>query len=235
MKIDKIKKQLFAHRGIHNNIDIPENSIPAFKKAISKNIPIELDIHILKDNTLVVFHDDNLKRMTKIDKNIRDYTYPELEKITLLNTKYKIPTLKEVLKLVDGKVLLLIELKNDHRVNTMCEELCKQLDNYKGEFIIQSFYPNIINWFKKNKPEYIRGLLIMKNYKNKFVRLLFKTNILINYCSPDFLSVSKKLLETPRIKKIRSKGTPILTWTIKDKKEISKLKDEADSLISNTI
>ena len=235
MKLDDIKNKVFAHRGIHNNKDIPENSIPAFKKALAKKVPIELDVHILKDNTLVVFHDDNLKRMTKINKNIRNYTYHELEKITLLNTKYKIPTLKEVLKLVNGKVLLLIELKNDKRINTMCEELCKQLDNYKGDFIIQSFYPNIIKWFKKNKPEYIRGLLITNNYKSKALRKIVRSPLIIKYCSPNFLSVTKKILNTKEIKKNKEKGIPIFAWTIKKDNEIEKLKDKADVFISNAL
>ena len=77
MNIKDLKNKVIAHRGIHNNKTVPENSIKAFEKAIKRKIPIELDVHILKDNTLVVFHDDNLKRMTHIDKKIRDYTYPE--------------------------------------------------------------------------------------------------------------------------------------------------------------
>ena len=95
-----------AHRGVHNNIDVPENSLLAFKKAKDLNLPIELDIQITKDNQIIVFHDYNLKRMTNIDKNIKDCTYQELTTIKLLKTKEKIPLLKEVLKLINGKVLL---------------------------------------------------------------------------------------------------------------------------------
>jgi len=58
MKLDNL---LFAHRGVHNNVDIPENSIKAFKYAIENNLNIELDVQLTKDNTLVVFHDENLK------------------------------------------------------------------------------------------------------------------------------------------------------------------------------
>ncbi|MBR3049452.1 MAG: glycerophosphodiester phosphodiesterase [Bacilli bacterium] len=235
MDIKDLKNKVIAHRGIHNNKTVPENSIKAFEKALKKNIPIELDVHILKDNTLVVFHDDNLKRMTHINKKIRDYTYPELEKITLLDTNYKIPTLKEVLNLVNGKVLLLIELKNDYRTNIMCTEVCKLLDNYKGEFIIQSFYPNIIRWFKKHKPEYIRGLLITNNYKHHFLRRFVKSDFIINYCSPNFLSVTKKLLSNKQIKKQKSKDIPIFTWTINNKNELNKYKDKADTFICNNL
>ena len=91
-----------AHRGIHNNIDIPENSLLAFKKAKELNIPIELDIQITKDNRLIVFHDYSLNRMTNIDKKIKDCTYQELSRINLLKTNEKIPLLKDVLKLING-------------------------------------------------------------------------------------------------------------------------------------
>ena len=71
---------LIAHRGIHNNIDIPENSLLAFKKALENNLSIELDIHITKDLKLVVFHDDNLNRMVGKNIFIENLTYPYFER-----------------------------------------------------------------------------------------------------------------------------------------------------------
>ena len=65
--LNNYKNKIIAHRGIHDNEKIPENSLKAFKLTMDKNIPIELDIHLTKDNEFIVFHDDNLKRMTGID------------------------------------------------------------------------------------------------------------------------------------------------------------------------
>ena len=85
--IDFLKNRIIAHRGyFDNSLGIPENSLPAFKKAIDLNFAIELDIHILKDNTIVAFHDNNLKRMTGINKPLKDYNYGELKDIKLLDT-----------------------------------------------------------------------------------------------------------------------------------------------------
>ena len=78
MKFDNV---IIAHRGVHNNIDIPENSLLAFKEAIKNNLAIELDVQLTKDNVLVVFHDNNLERMTKVNKNICNLTYNELKNI----------------------------------------------------------------------------------------------------------------------------------------------------------
>ncbi len=135
--ISFLKDKLIAHRGYHDiKKGIPENSIAAFKKAIRYNYTIELDVHLTKDGRLVVFHDNSLKRVCGVKKIIEDCTYSELLKYNLFDTKYKIPLFEEVLKLVDGKVGLLIETKIGKFNGKLEEELVKQLDNYKGDFAI---------------------------------------------------------------------------------------------------
>ena len=69
-------KLVFSHRGLHDNI-IPENSMPAFEKSIELGINIELDVQLTKDNKLIVFHDSNLKRLTNVDKNIKNCKYKD--------------------------------------------------------------------------------------------------------------------------------------------------------------
>ena len=72
-------KNKIAHRGIFNNIDIPENSMKAFRQAISQSCDFELDVQLTKDNVLIVFHDLNLKRMTGLDQNVEDTLYSEIK------------------------------------------------------------------------------------------------------------------------------------------------------------
>ena len=114
-----LKETIIAHRGVHNEKDIIENSLEAFKEAVNKNYIIELDVHFLKDGEVVVFHDDNIERMTGINKNLKDCTYDEIRNIKLLNKNTYIPKFSDVLKLVDGKVPILIELKNDNKVGLL--------------------------------------------------------------------------------------------------------------------
>ena len=161
--ISFLKDNIIAHRGLHNNL-IPENSIESFKNAIKNNYIIELDVHLIKDNTIVVFHDDNLRRMTGIDGFIKDYTYEELLKLNLLNTSYKIPKLIDVLNLVDGKVPIIVELKYDQKVGKLEKELVKILDKYKGRFCVKNFNPFSIIWFRIHRKNYIRGLLLNNRY-----------------------------------------------------------------------
>ena len=127
------EKLIIAHRGIHNNKNIPENSISSFKKAIIYNTPIELDIQLTKDNQVIVFHDKNLFRMTKKNLLIKKLTLKELKKVPLLNTNEKIPTLQEVLKLVNNKVLLDIELKNIKKYKKLVNKTLNILKNYLGD------------------------------------------------------------------------------------------------------
>ena len=68
----KLKPQRYAHRGYHDKPTIPENSMPAFRRAIEHGWGAELDVHLLRDGTLAVFHDSDLKRCTNVEGQIED-------------------------------------------------------------------------------------------------------------------------------------------------------------------
>lgn len=226
-----LKNLSIAHRGLFDNINIPENSLLAFKKAKSKNIPIELDIQLTKDNVLIVFHDDNLQRMTGLDALVKDKTYSEIKDLHLLTTSEKIPTLKEVLTLIDDKVLLDIEFKSTSKISTICNLFITEAKDYHN-FIIKSFNPFIISYFKKNYPSIPRGLLLKNNQNSHFYYLLHKLSIKIS--NPDFLSPSKKLLLNKNYLNLFS-NYPLLIWTIKSKKEKDSLKSESFGFICNNL
>lgn len=225
-----LKNLVIAHRGIHNNLNIPENSIKAFKRALDKNIPIEIDIHLTKDNKLVVFHDKNLFRMTGVNKLIRKCNYNELKELRLLNTDQKIPLLEEVLNLVNNKVLIDIEVKNDKRITTTVKKLINLLDNYKGPVIIQSFYLKYIFLIKQIRKNYTIGILVtnIKYFCHQFIDSKF----VLEMVKPDFIAYNKNLVMCSKVKKIRAEGIPILAWTIRNKKEKETTFKYADSLIS---
>lgn len=222
-----LNNKLIAHRGVFNNINIPENSLSAFKKSIDMNLPIELDVMLTSDNKLVVFHDFNLSRMTGEDLFLEYVTYEEINKINLLDTKEKIPTLKEVLELVNGKVFLDIEIKCTKNYKKICQEVASLLDDYKYDFFVQSFNPKIIKWFNKNRRNYLTGLIIMN--KNFFI-----TKLLVNYCKPNILVVYKKNIKNEFFQKLRKKYL-LITWTIKKESELEKYNNYADCYMCNNI
>ena len=219
-----LKNKIIAHRGIFNNKTIIENTKEAFQKAIEKEIPFELDIQLTKDNQLVVFHDNDLKRLANLDINIQNSTYEELKKINLLNFNSHIPLLKEILELNQDKVFIDIEIKESKRWRETVDLLMNELKPYI-HYIIKSFDPRIVKYIKKEYSWVYTGLLIHKNYSSKIKEFIAKSKAMIKYCNPDFIAISKSLLKTNYMKKIKSKT--VLVWTINDLLDIP----EKDSYI----
>lgn len=229
-----LKQNLIAHRGMHNiNLGIPENSTIAFKKAIANNFIIELDLHILKDNKIVVFHDDNLERMTGLNKLLKECTYEEIKNLKLKNTNNFIPLFSEVLELVNGQVPIIIELKYDTKCGILEKATMELLKEYKGLYAIKSFNPLSVYWFKKNYPEVVRGQL-SSNFKNEkwniFKKFIMKSMIFNIISKPDFISYDVKALPNKKIEKIR-KNKLILGWTIRDNKAFEEKKNYCDNFI----
>lgn len=228
-----LKETIIAHRGVHNEKDIIENSLEAFKEAVNKNYIIELDVHFLKDGEVVVFHDDNIERMTGINKNLKDCTYDEIRNIKLLNKNTYIPKFSDVLKLVDVKVPILIELKNDNKVGLLESSLVQILKKYNGKYAVQSFNPLSIMWFKNNYPNIIRGQLVCK-FKNKKMdnikKFILKTMFFNIITNPDFISHSVDDLSYKEVNKIK-KNKFILGWTVRNKERYDELIKYYDNLI----
>lgn len=229
MKSDNLKNLYIAHRGIQTDTTI-ENTIPAFMLAISKRVPIELDLHILKDDKIIVFHDDNLKRLFNIDRTIESYDYDELRKLSFPNTNEHIPLFTDVLKLVNGKVPIIIEVKRSFNTNhvSYCKKIVDILNNYKYDYVIKSFDVRIVYWFLHNT-DYLTGLLIANRKKSIYDWIMRKT-ILLSGLNPDFISVDYHLLDYSSIKKFRLKK-PVLAWTINNYQVLEMVKDRADSYL----
>ena len=156
---------IIAHRGYYTKY-IPENSMMAFKRCIDKNIPFELDVHLTKDNKVVVFHEYNLLRMTGLNQKIEDTTYEELNKLYLDKSKEKIPLLSEVLKINNDKVFMLIELKNKI-IGPLEDEVIKITKSYHN-FYFQTFKLKSIYYLKKLTDKKI-GLLVMDRVKRRYL------------------------------------------------------------------
>lgn len=236
--INFLKKSLIAHRGFHNiKENIPENSIEAFKLAIEKGYIIELDLHILKDNNIVVFHDDNLFRMTGVNKKIKDCTYNEIKDLRLNNTDNYIPLFTDVLKIVDGRVPLLIELKYDVKVGKIEKEVMKILNGYKGKYAIMSFNPLSVFYLKRKYPDVIRGQLSCnyKDVKINFIKRYILKNMYFNFITkPDFIAYAIKSMPCKKVEEFRRNGL-VLGWTIKSEEGLKKAKLYFDNFICENI
>lgn len=222
-----------AHRGFHDKNN-PENSLAAFARAIEKGYAIELDVQLLADETVVVFHDDSLARMTGNDGYIKYLNKEDLKALSLKGTKETIPTLEEVLKFVDGRVPLLIEIKNKYKVGKLEQKAIDLLKNYKGKYAVQSFNPFSLGYFRQHAPQILRGQLAgyLKNEKSlswisKFLLKRMRFNKKVS--QPDFIAYEAAALPNRFVRKY--KNLPLLAWAIKSKEEYLKIVKYCDNII----
>ena len=229
--------EFYAHRGLHDNDAlVPENSMPAFRRAVEAGYGIELDVQLTKDGIPVVFHDFTLERMCGVSGKIADSTYEELQRLSLLQTKEKIPTLKEVLALVAGQVPLIVELKIEWMDLSLCPVVQKILTGYKGIYCIESFNPLALLWYRRYHKEVMRGQLSTNfrldgNYKNIFY--FFLTHLLTNFAtSPDFIAYNCQFKKEPgrRICRKLYKNMSV-AWTVKSQKQLESLEKDFDLFI----
>lgn len=233
-KMNWLVNMKIAHRGFHSEHIAPENSLKAFKKAIDEGFAIELDVHLLKDGNIAVFHDDNLKRMTGYKKKIEECTYNEINSLNLLDTTEKIPLFSEVLTLVDGKVPLLIELKNNDKPGSLEQKMFDMLIEYAGDFAIQSFNPYSVGWFKENAPNIIRGQLSGSfiNENLVFYKKFILRNFLLNHISrPDFINYEISHLSDHAVKKQKNKNMLVLGWTARSEEVYKKALEQCDNVV----
>ncbi len=224
-----------AHRGLHTET-IPENSKSAYLNAIEKGLPIEMDLQLTKDREVVCFHDDDLFRMTKVKGEIYDKTLSELKKLRLQDTDEEILTFEEFLSLVDGKVPVLIEYKNQREKGIIVNKTLPLLDGYKGEFAVQSFDPTIVAELRKKRPEFIRGQLVDRDFhKEKTSRFIWAllSHCLLNFMTkPDFINMNVKYL--PLSKRMK-RGKKVLCWTVNTKEKLETAKKYADGFVFERI
>lgn len=225
-----------AHRGLHTD-ELPENSLGAFQNAIENGYPIELDVRLTDDDKVVVFHDDSLGRMTGKDGYVSKIGSDSLSAYKLLNGEKKpsefcIPTLEEVLSLVDGKVPLLIEIKNQGSVGQLEKKTASLLSGYQGKFAVQSFNPYSIEYFKDNMPDVPRGILscyfTKKDLKSAIKRHVLKTLKMNKVANPDFVSYAAENLPNKYVTKSK---LPVLAWTVRSNEKAEQLCTIANNII----
>lgn len=225
----------YAHRGLFDNkTNAPENSLNAIRKAVKEGYGIEFDVQLSKDDIPVVFHDASLKRVCGVEGNVWEYTLEELQRMKLADSDQTIPTFEDVLKVVDGKVPLIIEYKMDRVDTKVCELGNKILEHYKGTYCIESFHPYAVKWYKENCPDVVRGQLsedYAKRGKKDFV-LRIMTYLLTNFLTrPDFIAYCHEDAENVSRRICRKLGALSVTWTVRSQEQYEKAKPHFDLFI----
>ena len=229
---------MYAHRGFHDKPIIPENSMPAFRRAVKRGWGVEFDVHLIKDGSLVIFHDDTLVRETGAPGVIEDLDLAGVKALRLEGTDEQIPTFDELLDLFEnnpvdvegspyyGKpVPLLIELKTAGKnYKDLVEKVCRRLETYTGEYVIESFDPRAVLELKKKWPHITRGQLVQNFLTHDLDRAkaqsFMLTEMLFNHAAkPDFVSYRFADKDMHSLKRIhKNDNIAEAVWTVRSPK-----------------
>lgn len=227
----------YAHRGLHDlENQVPENSLKAFRLAELAGFGMEFDLQLTRDKRVVVHHDSSILRSCGVDKTIADMTWEELSGYRLFGTKEGIPLFSQVLEALHGDTPLIIELKGYNDPAELCGLVMKELEGYPGLYCVESFDPRIVRWFRKNRPEVVRGQLMGRFKKGDDgmgrAAAFCARNLLTNwYTRPNFEAYHLAARDIPAMWAVKALfGMQEASWTIRSQEEYDRAK-ALDSLI----
>ncbi len=225
----------YAHRGLHGE-ELPENSLGAFAHACEKGYGIELDVRLSRDGVVMVYHDDTLERLTTDTRRVSALTAQELGELCLAESQETIPTFAEVLRLVDGRVPLLVELKGEDLDTSLCPKVASLLRGYRGSYCIESFNPLLLRAMGKELPDADLGLLytnVVRDKRKRSVLNMLLTMMALNFlCRPRFIAynevdrASLPVKLTTRMYRARA-----FVWTVRSRESLDKARARGECAI----
>lgn len=236
---DWLTARPIAHRGFHDaGAGRLENTLPAFAAAIDRNFSIETDLHVTTDNRVVAFHDNTLDRLTDATGDIAGKDLATLKAAKFKHSKERIPTFEEILDLVDGRVPLVLEMKDSHRADGRLENaVAFALSTYSGPVVVMSFDPTVLRIMRSVAPAIPRGMLADRFEgegapSSPLLRTAFRHLLPAPYVMPQFIAYGIKALPASAPLTLRHFfGLPLLTWTVRTAAERRLAHEWADQII----
>jgi len=238
---DFLSKPL-AHRGLHDVTNgRPENSLEAITAAMDRGYGIEIDLQLSSDGVAMVFHDYHLGRLTGQEGPLHQHTAGELVGVKLSGGGTGIPTLDQVLGLVDGRVPLLIEIKDQDgamgpNTGTLERATAKALEEYEGPVAVMSFNPYAVEIMAEEAPLVARGLVTSGYDPDKWSPLPKDVCAHLRRI-PDydrtgstFISHEAGDLGRDRVAELKAKGAHVLCWTIRSAEEEAEARKVAEGI-----
>lgn len=232
-----------AHRGLHDRAQRrPENSRAAFRAAIAAGYGIELDLQGSADGQAMVFHDDNLNRLTAATGPVRLMTAAQLQTVFLRDSDETIPTLQDVLELVRGQVPLLVEIKDQDgafgpNTGTLEAATARLLQDYDGPVAVMSFNPNAMAHMRDLAPGLARGLVTYDFTADPGCDGIDRDHLtaLSEIADYDrvgacFISHDRTDLTRPRVAALKRAGAAILCWTVRSKAQEAEARKIAENI-----
>ena len=239
MALDWLTARPVAHRGLHGN-GIVEISLSAAAAAVTANYAIEVDLQLSSDGEIVVFHDDDLDRLTSEKGDVVTRSAAQLKAIKLRDSGDTIPTLDDLLALVAGKVPLVLELKSPWNGDTtLAKKVADRLLSYEGPVAVMSFDPDLVQALRKHAPGLPRGIVAERWYIHPHWKFLAPARkhylgLLLHLLrtKPHFVAYGQ--FNLPAIAPLIARylfGMPLLTWTVRVEKERKRVCKWVDQII----
>jgi len=241
-QVDTFLSRPIAHRALHDRAaGRPENSRAAMRAAIDHGYGIECDLQLSADGVAMVFHDASLTRLTGEDGLVRERRAEELERLRLRHGDEGIPTLREMLDLVAGRVPLLVEVKDQTGVmgpvdGVLEEAAARELRGYEGPVALMSFNPHSVIALKDLAPEIPRGLTTEgydpKDWPSLSEAACARFREIPDYeaAGASFISHQANDLGRPRVAELKVAGAGLLCWTIRSPEAEREARQIADNV-----
>ncbi len=233
---ERLFQPAIAHRGLWSPNGAPENSLGAFQAACAAGYGIELDVQLSADGEAIVFHDEDLERMTGVPGRLCDHTAAELSALRLKGSDERIPTLLETLALVGHRAMVHVELKTPFgQVGPLEQRVHEVIIDHNGPVCVIGFNPYSHAWFAERFPGVLRGL---NSYSYKRAphmdedqRASFAKLEHIAIAKPHFLALGLDMLPSRIAAGLRGEGLPIVAWTARDPQQWEAIREGCDNLI----
>lgn len=239
---DSFLRLPITHRALHDRIQGRiENSAAAIRAAVAAGYGIEVDLQLSQDGVAMVFHDEDLDRLTGETGPLNARTATELGRIELKDSSDTIPTLAEILKLIDGKVPLLIEIKDQTLVmgptdGKLEAATAKALEGYRGDVALMSFNPHSVAQMARLAPHLPRGITTSAYNPDDWaplpVEVCNRLRAIPDYdaTGSSFISHEGRDLNRPRVAELKAQGAKILCWTIRSAADEALVRQVADNV-----
>ncbi|MEM8811620.1 MAG: glycerophosphodiester phosphodiesterase family protein [Pseudomonadota bacterium] len=214
-----------AHRGLHDSEDGRiENSLSSVRAALDQGFAIEVDLQLAGDAVPVVFHDTRLDRLTDNAGPVAERTARDLARIRLTGSDDTIPSLTDLLDLVDGASPLFLELKpHGPRNEALAQSVSDVLRTYPGPAALMSFDPDLVATIGRLMPDATKGIVadatqepVLWGGLTTMERFGLRHLLHMPRTRPDFIAYDCRALPAPGPFLWRLlRGMPILTWTVR--------------------
>ena len=231
-RVGWLKDWTYTHRGLHGGGHV-ENSPSAFRAAVAAGLGIECDVQRSRDEVAMVYHDWNFWRLHEHPHAGDTMDASEWRALRYADSDEGPFALVDLLELVAGKVPLLIEVKSrrGYDVERSCEKVIAALSGYAGRHAVMSFDPRVSRWLRRHSPDTVRGL-VMREDEHGHTQQAWQRYLALWIAKPDFMAYHVKALPNAFAASLRTRGMPVLTWTVNSPESLATARAFADAPIA---